>query len=200
MGGNMKKLLVFCISILIAVFVVFTYAQAAFINTPVPDNAYIEKNGFDWAWASPISGDGSGTGIFLDLSFQSAVGWHLPTSEELALAPLVTDFVFAGANVPLGGVDPVSGATFHFPTANLTGAAANAVPYFNTEYHHGDWTDAPGSGSTYSMAWNGMGGETYSYLAEFLVVRPASVPEASTLLLLGSGLIGLFAGRKMFRQ
>ena len=30
-------------------------ASAAYLNSPVPANAYITKGGLDWAWASPVS-------------------------------------------------------------------------------------------------------------------------------------------------
>lgn len=167
-------------------------AQSAFLDAPVPSNAFITFNSLDWAWASPCSAAGCGSGVGLDLSFQSAFGWHVPSAAELALAPLATDFVFSGANVPLGGSDPVSGANVQFGPA--PGDVAIAVPYFNTLYFHGDWQNAPGSSGSIELAWNGIGGEDLAAFAEFLVVR--QVPEPSTMLLLGGGLLGLAAFRR----
>ncbi|WP_293226348.1 PEP-CTERM sorting domain-containing protein [Ottowia sp.] len=115
-------------------------ASGAFLNAPVPANAYITQGGLDWAWASPLPAAVAP----LDLSYQSAQGWRLPTAAELANAPLATDFMKAGANVPLAGTDPVSGAYFAVPNANLTGPAACATPYFSASYHHCDWADGLG--------------------------------------------------------
>lgn len=197
----MKKLL-FLLCLLVGAVFSALPVQAAIIDAPVPDNAYITYNDYDWAWASPCSSAACGIGFGLDLSYQSAFGWHIPTAEELALAPLATDFIFEGANVPLGGSDPVSGANFALVNSNLDGDAALAVPYFNSLYYHGDWGNAPGSGGVAGyplLAWNGSGGETLASVAEFLVVR--SVPEPATIVLLGSGLIGLgFFGRKRMKK
>ena len=88
-------------------------ARASLINTPVANNTFITLNGFDWAWAMPVPSDGyGGFGVFIDLSVQGPLGWRVPTLAELALAPVATDFIFPGANVPLGGVDPISGRQF----------------------------------------------------------------------------------------
>ena len=141
-------------------------ASAAFLDSPVPASAYITKGGLDWAWASPVSAASSS----FDLSYQSTQGWRLPTAGELANAPLATDFMKAGANVPQGGTDPVSGATFN--GANSTGPAACAAPYFSTSYHHCDWGDGLGQGGDHWAA----PGEDSNY--EQLVVRGAAAPAA----------------------
>ncbi|WP_019140781.1 PEP-CTERM sorting domain-containing protein [Noviherbaspirillum massiliense] len=175
----------------------FASAQAALINAPLPDNAYITQNGLDWAWGSPLPASAG-----IDLSVQGAYGWRLPTLEELAMAPLATDFIFDGANVPLGGTDAVSGARFTFGNSALTGAAACAAAYFSNTYRHCDWQD--GKGQLYGL-WAGDSG-AWSFADQLLVRIAASspdqddthaaIPEPATAALLGVGLLGLCGARR----
>lgn len=161
-----------------------TSAHASYIDAPLPSNSYIVRGLLDWAWAFPLPA-ASG----LDLSFESSQGWRLPTLAELASAPLATDFMFAGANVPLGGTDPVSGASFSAVNATLNGAAACATPYFSNSFRHCDWQD--GNGQLF-QPWAGTPGE--QSFADQLVVRAdtaAAVPEPATLALLSLGLLGM---------
>lgn len=162
-------------------------SDAALIDAPLPTNAYITQSGLDWAWANPLPSN-----YYLDLSYQSQFGWRLPTAEELAFAPLATDFLIAGGNVPFGGVDPISGATFSALNSAYTdagSAAAIAVPYFSTVFYHADWQD--GLGQPYGP-WAGMPG-AFSF-ADQLVVRVSGnvVPEPSSLITAAlAGVVGL---------
>lgn len=174
-------------------------AWAVPINSPVPANAYLANFlGLDWAWAAPCpqpntAGCGGAPQDIIDLTYQSTEGWRLPTATELLSAPLATAFIFAGANVPLGGQDPISFARFQATNAALNGAAACAAPYFGTVFSHCDWQDGLGQPSG---PWAGMAG-AYA-LAEQLVVRDAAeaVPEPTTIGMLGAALAGLALRRR----
>jgi hypothetical protein len=114
-------------------------------------------------------------------------------------APLATDFVFFGANVPLGGPDPVSGSYFDFDS-NRPGAAALATAYFNNTFLQGNWGNAPGSGGEPGIRlvpwWGQPGAETFS---ESLVVRNVAggVPEPATWAMMLIGFAGLgYAARR----
>lgn len=174
------------LTIAIALYAAVGATQAALVNAPVASNAYITRNNLDWAWASPLPASSG-----LDLSYQSQFGWRLPTAAELANAPLATDFIFAGANVPLGGVDPMTGANFAAINSALSGAAACASPYFSNSYSHCDWQD--GMGQPYGP-WAGAPGAPA--FGDQLVVR--AVPETDTyaMLLAGLGVVGALARRR----
>ncbi len=160
-------------------------ASAQFATGPLPANAYIVFDGLDWAWANPLpAADGAFT-----LAGQAAYGWAIPTAEQLADAPLATDFLFPGGNVPFDGTDPASGATFNATNPDYTNDGACATPWFSATFYHCDWQD--GLGQPYGP-WAGMDG-AYD-LAEQLVVRADQgtvTPEPGTMSLLATGLIGL---------
>ncbi len=164
-------------------------AYAALVDIPVPINASIVHNGLEWAWAGPCAVNNPSCGI-ADLAFQGPLGWRIATLAESLLAPLATDFVFPGANVPLGGSDP-NGAIFVFGSPG--GDAACAAPYFSSVHFHCDWGNAPGSGGNNVVPWSfGLAGEGSFW--EALLVR--DIPEPGTLALLALGLLGAGFARK----
>jgi|GEM_PF-762690 len=171
--------------------------QAARYDAPVASNAYITHNGFEWAWANPVAANGSFieysaptlyTGI--DLSYQAQFGWRLATAEELAFAPLPSQFLFEGANVPGGpGVkDPVSGSWVNTPGRNGVEMAC-AAAYFSAWATTCNYANGPGlsvEGYQSTPWWGLPGSQTWS---ETLVVRVAApVPEPATVALMIAGL------------
>jgi len=186
----MKKIL--SILSVVAVMAVAGVAPAAIYDAPVPTNAYITINGLDWAWASPFGGE-----FAIDLVYQAQFGWHVPTANELTKAPIASQFLFSGANVPVNtGLDPVSGAEVSGAPAD----AAIAVPYFNTVFNFAEYYDAPGTGGNYDY-WNSSVTSDPFDGSEFLLVRNSTqTPIPSAVLLLGSGLACIAAGRRRVRK
>lgn len=161
----------------------------------IPTNATIVYGGLRWAWAFPLPGS---SGAVTANQFDN-YGWRLPTAAELVGAPKATDFLFSGANVPLDGSDPVSGAYFQVPDVSLTGSAACATPWFSSSYYHCDWQD--GRGEIYGD-WAGTpDAETFADQLYVQDVGPQSVvPEPSTYAMMGLGLLSLAAVRRRIRK
>jgi hypothetical protein len=167
-------------------------ASAAFLDSPIPSNAYITFNGADWAWGAPCSAD---VGSSCDssaasyLSYQGSQGWRLPTAAEVAAGPSMTDFLFAGANVPFAtNLDPVSGASNNYLSTGGSDFAC-ATPYFSSVYRHCDYGDA--APSLCGLYPGGSGcAETWFIRGDVVVPAPAMVA------LFGLGLAGLAFRRR----
>ena len=160
---------------------------------PLPTNSFISSGGLDWAWAYPLPANNDYIGDFT-LSGQSGFGWRLPTAGELALSPVATAFLFPGGNVPFGGSDPSTGASFAATNAAYTGDGACATPWFSTGITHCDWHDGLGQPMG---PWAGMpNAETFG---DQLLVRgtpTGTVPEPATMSLMALGLVGMAAARR----
>ena len=111
---------------------------AAIINAPVPTAAYISFGGLHWAWASPCDASGPASCGAIDLAYQGTQGWRVAEAADFANSPTAADFLFAGANVPAGGTEAGTGATF-FNANIIDGACASA--WFSNLYTHCDFGD-----------------------------------------------------------
>jgi hypothetical protein len=168
---------------------------AATINSPIPTNAYITYNGLDWAWGAPIADP---TGLYL--TYQGTQGWHVATAQELANAPNAANFMFAGANVPYNGTDPVSGAVFADTNANyatLHSAGACATPYFSSGYAHCDFDDGNGQSFTWAGT-NGNQGNNDQLYVRASVSNGVPEPATWTTLIFGFGAVGAMLRRRKF--
>ncbi len=161
----------------IAAFALSTMSAPAFAainNTPVPITNYITFGGNDWAWAMPCpvvqqQGVACGDSPTLDLSFQSAYGWHVATALELASGPVASDFGSSG---------------------NFKCAAA----WFNNLYSHCDFIDA-NSGAIYNGAGGGL---WYDETWVTRVSGGGGIPEPATwaMMIIGFGMVGTAMRRR----
>ena len=167
-------------------------ANAALVQAPLPANAYITLNGFDWAWGASCSSRSAADCDTPDFSFQISLGWRIAEAGDMGIAPTALNFLRAGANVPFNGRDPVSGAGFDFlnaayTTAASAGACANSYFTLGDGNNTCDWGNGGGQNLN-TNGWFNQNGET-RFFAEVLFVRVTSpVPEPGTWLLLTGGL------------
>ncbi|PZN93158.1 MAG: PEP-CTERM sorting domain-containing protein [Alphaproteobacteria bacterium] len=166
---------------------------AAIINAPVPTNAYVNFGGLDWAWASPCDASGPNSCGAIDLSYQGTLGWRVAVAADFASGMDYTKFIFAGANVPAGGTEAGTGATFF---GGNSADAACASAWFSA-YTHCDYGDGAG-GSVWNKPDNGSQGDCCH---ETWVVRDALAvgvpePQSWTLLIAGFGLVGAAMRRR----
>lgn len=187
------KMKLLAASVLAAATALATMPAQAALNVPVPGNAYITFGGLNWAWANPCAPSAPTCGG-IDLTYQATQGWRLPTAAELLAGPSANDFLFAGANVPAGGVSAEGTQFFNAPSA---GACATA--YFGTTYNHCDFSDGL-SRAIYGDPRNPFG-PTDALADTWLVRASGGVPEPATwgLMILGFGAIGGAMRRRAVR-
>jgi hypothetical protein len=181
----MKKILTalaFAASVMLS-----TQASAVIIDasTIIPDeNILLNFNGLDWVYAGPIATEEWGPGNIEAPEYRANEGWRYATEAEWALRPDWTDFIIGSAIV-----DTVSGFGDH------------SVYRFASEYwsnfNHIDLSDAADG-----LLTNGFDIGSLYDTYETWYVRDArittEVPESSSIVLLGLGLLGLgFTRRKL---
>ena len=181
-----------CILALAASFLAVS-SKAAKLDEPVPINAYITLNGYDWAWGSNCSRN-EGTGCdTLDFAYQATQGWRIAMETDMSKAPRAVDFLFPGGNVPFNGVDPVSGAKFNltnsaYTSANSDGACASSYFTKGDGSNACNWFNGSGQ-NTNTLGWFNQNGESRIF-ADVIFVRDISpIPEPSAFALLALGFI-----------
>lgn len=160
-----------------------TQASAVIIDasTVIPnENILLNFNGLDWVYAGPIATEAFGPGNIEAPEYRAAEGWRYATAAEWNLRPDWTDFIIGSATL-----NPVAGFGDH--------SLYRFASEYWSNYNHVDLNDAADGLLTngYDIDW------IYNY--ETWYVRDAitsDVPESSSIMLLGLGLLGLACARR----
>jgi len=161
-----------------------TQASAVIIDasTVIPnENILLNFNGLDWVYAGPIATEAFGPGNIEAPEYRAAEGWRYATAAEWDLRPEWTDFIIGSATL-----NPVAGFSDH--------SLYRFASEYWSNYNHVDLNDAADGLLTngYDIDW------IYNY--ETWYVRDAitsDVPESSSIMLLGLGLLGLACARRI---
>jgi hypothetical protein len=108
---------------------------------------------------------------------------------QVMKSPSRDSFIMAAplGGTPIGGHSPIGFMSFDTPMSDTVLA------------HVGDLSTVPGDQTFWYLAFSYDGGDP-RLSGTLTSITRQSVPELSTMLLIGGGLVGLIAGRKMFRR
>lgn len=159
-------------------------AHAVIIDaaTIIPEeNILLNFNGLDWVYAGPIPTEYFGPGNLETPDYRASEGWRYATDDEWATRPDWTDFIIGDAML-----DPVS----EFADHTLYRFASE----YWSNYNHIDLSDAAAGMLTNGEYINWESSYETWYVRDARI--SASVPESSSIMLLGLGLLGLAFSRR----
>lgn len=156
-------------------------ANAGFITSDLAEDTYISYGGYDWTWAAPVN-----TTNFEGLN---------PTNNEWVMN------VFEDPSAHSGWMF-IEGAELEQLFSELTlahfqnnGEIIQSVAYWNSHFTHVDIFDFDNKSGVKSPD-----GSVFNYFDTFYVrASVANVPEPTTLLIFGAGLLGLGIRKKMMK-
>ncbi len=159
----------FCLAVLAACIVLVPTLASADIGG-VPNNLVVVAGGLDWVWASPCAPVQPSCGSDIVLSN----GWQIAST---------ADFLAS-----------FTGYRDLYDALNPGGVQLCASAYFSSGYNHCDNDNILGAPGVNQAVWNAPTGAwggvgNVSYAETFLV--QGAVPEPGSLMLFGSGLVGL---------
>ena len=148
-------------------------SQATLITTDLTDNNYINHNGLDIAWVSPVNTPVFGLNtLYAPDALHVHEGWRFATEDELNIIKSLTLESF-----------------FHYEDSNGK-YYKHAVEFWNSNFDYIDINDFE-DGNIRSN-WSS---SDYSY--ETFYVRTTEVPEPSTLMIFSIALIALASRKKL---